>query len=68
VGLCRGLPGPRRQPAAAARRPLDSRRPGRTVLLAEVDDWHQPASARNALTSAANCLWCWKRKPWAASG
>ena len=28
----------------------------------------QPASRRNAFTSAANSLWCWKRKPWAESG
>jgi hypothetical protein len=33
-----------------------------------VDDRHQPSSARNAFTSAANSLWCWKRKPWAESG
>src|SRR4051812_38022133 len=24
-------------------------------------------SLRNAFTSAANSLWCWKRKPWAES-
>ena len=29
---------------------------------------HQSASSRKACTSAANWLWCWKRKPWAESG
>src|SRR5262245_8022883 len=29
---------------------------------------HQSVSSRKAWTSAANCSWCWKRKPWAESG
>ena len=33
-----------------------------------VDHQYQSASSRKACTSAANWLWCWKRKPWAESG
>ena len=39
-----------------------------TISSFDLSWLYQPASARNAFTSAANRLWCWKRKPWAESG
>src|SRR4051794_4018789 len=42
--------------------------PSMRWLVSPVAPVDQPASARNAFVSAANSLWCWKRKPWAESG
>ena len=70
-GLLLGRPGrvelrPQLPEAVADRVLSTSPRPARPT--ARRASTHQPASARNAFTSAANSLWCWKRKPWAESG